>query len=94
MVAYIGHSTTQEAENIKVCITKTIIGLSELLGVKGSLFGALKVIEVRNTKLQTIFFVVDWKIVFGVRKKTKTSKIWSHVIFCLESLFSGIRFRE
>ena len=66
MVSYIGHSTTHEAESIKISITKAISSISDSLPVNASLFDVLKLVEVRNVKLQTVFFDVNWKIVFGV----------------------------
>lgn len=66
VISLTGHSTTQEAEHIRVCIGKVISSLYEFTTEKNELFDILKHVKTRNLKLQTVFFTINWKIVFGV----------------------------
>ena len=65
MISHIGHSTTHEAESVKIYFSKAM-NTVESISEKFLLFTVLKQIEVRDLRLQNIFFVIDWKVLFGV----------------------------
>jgi len=65
MICHIGYSTTHEAESIKITFVKGMNKIN-LSSEKSSLLYAYKQIEARDSRLQNIFFVVDWKVLFGV----------------------------
>ena len=65
MISHIGYSTTHEAESVKIYFAKAM-NTTDSLSEKLLLFTVLKQIEVRDLRMQNIFFVIDWKILFGV----------------------------
>jgi hypothetical protein len=65
MICHIGYTTTHEAESVKISFVKGM-NKTNLLSDKSFLLYAYKQIEARDLRLQNIFFVVDWKVLFGV----------------------------
>lgn len=65
MICHIGYSTTNEAENIKITFVKGMNKIN-LSSEESSLVFVYNQIEARDLRLQNIFFVVDWKMLFGV----------------------------
>ncbi|KAL7051663.1 hypothetical protein ACKWTF_004558 [Chironomus riparius] len=64
MICHIGYSTTNEAENIKITFVKGMNKIN-LSSEESSLVFVYNQIEARDLRLQNIFFVVDWKMLFG-----------------------------
>lgn len=66
MICHIGYSTTHEAESIKIAFAK---GMNKIKFVSemSSLLYAYKQIEARDLRMQNVIFIVDWKVLFGVR---------------------------
>lgn len=65
MICHIGHSTIHEAENVKISFTKGMNKIN-IASEKASLLYAYKQMESRDLRLQNVFFVVDWQVLFKV----------------------------
>jgi hypothetical protein len=66
--SHIGYSTTCVGESIKTDIAKIMNEFPAYHYKKTPYYDLLKQFNVRNLKLQTVFFTIDWKIVLAVSK--------------------------
>jgi hypothetical protein len=67
LIAFIGHNTTETAEETKAQISKLLNSLDYSNHInKCELFSGLVQLQTRNLKFSNIFFTVDWKILLKV----------------------------
>lgn len=66
MIAHSGSSTTNEAENSLVLLTRVIENLKSNEKMKADMNLLLTQMRYRNKKLQNIVFTIDWKLVLAV----------------------------
>lgn len=66
MIAYCGSSTTDEAENSLVLLTRVIENIKSNEQMKADMNLLLTQMRYRNKSLQNVFFTINWKFVLAV----------------------------
>jgi hypothetical protein len=79
-ICSVGHSTTFEAESVKVALSRILNNLPPADYSRSNFKDLLKQFSVRNLRFQTVFFNIDWSVFLAVSYKLLFNSI-KYVIY-------------